>query len=99
MTKLQVDKDWDAIGRIFPGKGADQGKTRWQGLLKTNLTKAPWTQEEDKALMSIIQEKGPKKWKEIASELNKKMAEYKIFRQGKQCRERWINHLDPAINR
>ena len=64
-----------------------------------NLTKAPWNQEEDKMLIQIIQDKGPKKWKEIAFELNKKMDSSKVFRQGKQCRERWINHLDPAINR
>jgi len=67
--------------------------------LKINLTKAPWTQDEDRLLTSIILEKGPKKWKEIAFELNKKMEPQKTFRQGKQCRERWINHLDPSINR
>jgi len=93
------DRDWDAVARIFPGKGADQCKARWQSLLKINLTKAPWTQDEDRLLTSIIQEKGPKKWKEIAFELNKKMEPNKTFRQGKQCRERWINHLDPTINR
>jgi len=87
------------VGRIFPGKSSDQCKARWQSLLKVNLTKAPWTQEEDRLLSQIIQEKGPKKWKEIAFELNKKMEPNKVFRQGKQCRERWINHLDPTINR
>jgi len=64
-----------------------------------NLSKAPWTQEEDEILVQVINDKGPKKWKEIAIELNKRLGNLKVFRQGKQCRERWINHLDPTINR
>jgi hypothetical protein len=34
---------------------------------------------------------GPKKWSQIASQLN--------GRTGKQCRERWHNHLNPNINK
>ena len=37
-------------------------------------------------------------WREIASDLNKQHGnEYP--RNGKQCRERWNNHLDPDVNR
>jgi len=64
-----------------------------------NLSKAPWTQKEDEILCQIIQEKGAKKWKEIAVELNERAGNTKFVRQGKQCRERWINHLDPSIER
>jgi hypothetical protein len=67
--------------------------------LKVNLSRAPWTQREDEILEQIIKEKGAKKWKEIAIELNNRVGNQKLFRQGKQCRERWINHLDPEINR
>jgi len=93
------DKEWDKISEIFPGRNAEQCKLRWQSLLKMNLSKAPWTQEEDEILVQVINDKGPKKWKEIAIELNKRLGNLKVFRQGKQCRERWINHLDPTINR
>lgn len=34
---------------------------------------------------------GPKKWSQIASQL--------VGRTGKQCRERWHNHLNPNINK
>jgi Myb-like DNA-binding domain len=54
---------------------------------------------EDEILGQIINERGSKKWKEIATELNERANNQKHFRQGKQCRERWINHLDPNINR
>ncbi len=93
------DKEWDKVADIFPGRSAEQCKLRWQSLLKMNLSKAPWTQEEDEILIQVINDKGPKKWKEIAIELNKRLGNLKVFRQGKQCRERWINHLDPTINR
>ncbi len=36
------------------------------------------------------------KWSEIASEI-KKVSQND--RSGKQCRERWMYHLNPAINR
>lgn len=62
------------------------------------LNKAPWSAAEDELLTTIIKEKGPQHWKEIALELGKR-SNYGIFRQGKQCRERWINHLDPHIKK
>lgn len=58
---------------------------------KTNVAKGPWTKQEDDKLLSIIRKYGPKEWVKIAS----------IFesRCGKQCRERWHNHLRPDINK
>ena len=53
---------------------------------------------EDDILFQIIQEKGPQHWKSIALELNERSG-LGIYRQGKQCRERWINHLDPSIKK
>lgn len=38
------------------------------------------------------------KWCNIAKQLQLKSGKT-IFRIGKQCRERWNNHLDPTINR
>lgn len=80
-------------------KDIEQMKERWQSYLKNNVTKAPWTPQEDEVLLKIIQEKGTtKKWKEIAQEL-KIRTNADFLRHGRQCRERWNNHLDPNINR
>ena len=79
-SSLQVDDDWRYIASVFPGKKIDQCKIKWQGLLKVNLSKAPWTVKEDGVLMEIIQAKGAKKWKEIALELNDRMGSTKVFR-------------------
>jgi Myb-like DNA-binding domain len=41
-------------------------------------------------LRELVQKIGPRKWTQIAKSLKGRM--------GKQCRERWCNHLDPSID-
>jgi hypothetical protein len=56
-----------------------------------------WSAAEDIAIASLVQENGTRQWTLIADKLRK---ELKLKgRTGKQCRERWHNHLDPAILR
>lgn len=56
-----------------------------------------WAQEEDEAIRALVLKHGTKTWSVIAEQIVK---EYGIQgRTGKQCRERWHNHLDPAINK
>ena len=68
-------------------------------ILRVNLSKAPWTKLEDEILTEIMKVKTDKKpWREVAAEVNQKSGS-DVLRTGKQCRERWSNHLDPNINR
>lgn len=53
--------------------------------------KKPWTQKEDKLLLKLIEKYGPSRWSAIARSIPS--------RQGKQCRERWYNHLSPDIRK
>lgn len=55
------------------------------------LKKRAWSEKEDKILVQLIQQYGPFKWSYIASQM--------LERVGKQCRERWHNHLNPKINK
>ena len=64
---------------------------RWQKVLKPSLVKGPWTAEEDKKVRELVAQFGAKKWSVIASHLPGRI--------GKQCRERWHNHLNPDINK
>ena len=48
-----------------------------------------WKPEEDEKLKRLISETRPFKWSLIASKME--------GREGKQCRERWYNHLNPEI--
>lgn len=55
------------------------------------VVKIAWTNEEDNHLLQLVQEHGPRRWSIIASQLP--------GRVGKQCRERWHNHLCPSVNK
>ena len=57
-----------------------------------------WTAEEDNAIVKLVDEIGTKRWSIIAERLAAmRLAGTK--RTGKQCRTRWLNHLDPTINK
>ena len=53
--------------------------------------KGPWTKEEDDKVMQLVNQYGAKKWTEIARQIPGRI--------GKQCRERWHNHLNPQIKK
>eukprot|EP00049_Salpingoeca_infusionum_P013574 m.253281 g.253281 ORF g.253281 m.253281 type:complete len:600 (-) comp15482_c0_seq5:274-2073(-) len=53
--------------------------------------KGAWTREEDELVSALVKRYGAKKWSKIAEQLP--------GRVGKQCRERWHNHLNPDINK
>ena len=84
-------KNWDIIAKKMPGRSEQSCVSRWQKVLKPQLVKGPWTEEEDKKLMELVKEVGAKRWTHIAGELP--------GRNGKQCRERWHNHLNPSITK
>ncbi|KAE8733036.1 Transcription factor MYB98 [Hibiscus syriacus] len=69
-----------------------------KGNLKRNkrvasaaLIKGQWTDDEDRKLIRLVKQYGVRKWAQIAEGL--------VGRAGKQCRERWHNHLRPDIKK
>lgn len=57
----------------------------------------PWTPDEDFAIKSLVEEFGLKKWSVVSEKLAER---FNIkHRSGKQCRERWHNHLDACIDK
>ena len=56
-----------------------------------NRTKGPWTSAEDAKVMELVKIHGARKWSTIAEQLPGRIS--------KQCRERWHNHLNPAISK
>uniref|UniRef100_M4BX14 Uncharacterized protein n=1 Tax=Hyaloperonospora arabidopsidis (strain Emoy2) TaxID=559515 RepID=M4BX14_HYAAE len=54
-------------------------------------SKRPWTREENDKLMQLVKQYGAKRWSLIAMHLP--------GRVGKQCRERWHNHLNPLVRK
>lgn len=62
-----------------------------EGGKRPKVTKNPWSRAEDELLTLVVEATGTKNWTKIAGHLS--------CRTGKQCRERWLNYLDPSIKR
>ncbi|KAL6569482.1 hypothetical protein OROMI_013996 [Orobanche minor] len=86
-------KSWKKVAKCLPGRTDTQCLHRWQKVLNPDLVKGPWSKEEDMLLVKLVEKQLDKKmkWAEIAEQLPGRM--------GKQCRERWNNHLNPELNK
>lgn len=87
----QHGERWDCIGRLLKDRTDLQCQQRWTKVLNPELIKGPWTKEEDEKVVELVSRYGPKKWTLIARQLKGRI--------GKQCRERWHNHLNPSIKK
>ena len=56
-----------------------------------------WCKAEDDAIILLVKTHGTKKWRQVSEEL--KQQAISVSRTSKQCRTRWLNHLDPSINK
>jgi hypothetical protein len=85
-------KNWKAIAAALGNiRTPVQCLHRWQKVLSPSLVKGTWTRAEDARIIELVGVHGAKKWAVIAKGVG--------GRSGKQCRERWHNHLDPSIKR
>ncbi|MGH0140567.1 UNVERIFIED_CONTAM: hypothetical protein FKN15_030494 [Acipenser sinensis] len=84
-------EDWKVIASFLPNRTDVQCQHRWQKVLNPELIKGPWTKEEDQRVIELVLKYGPKRWSVIAKHLKGRI--------GKQCRERWHNHLNPEVKK
>ncbi|KAL7398214.1 hypothetical protein ABVT39_006192 [Epinephelus coioides] len=84
-------KDWKTISSFFPGRTEFHCMHRWKKHLDPDLVKGFWSKEEDEKIIELVGRYGTKHWSLIAKQLKGRL--------GKQCRERWHNHLDPLVNK
>lgn len=84
-------RNWKKISDYLDGRTDVQCLHRWQKVLRPGLVKGPWTKEEDEMVVDLVSRYGVKSWSFIARQLKGRL--------GKQCRERWYNHLNPDINK
>eukprot|EP00903_Cladosiphon_okamuranus_P016990 g15659.t1 len=77
------------------GRVAAQCLHRWKKVLRPGLNKGHWTEKEDALVQREVAKAEAEgtilKWSEVASLLPGRL--------GKQCRERWFNHLDPSVKK
>ncbi|KAJ0251934.1 Transcription factor MYB3R-1 [Hirschfeldia incana] len=84
-------KNWKKIAECVKDRTDVQCLHRWQKVLNPELVKGPWSKEEDDTIIALVEKYGPSKWSTISQQLPGRI--------GKQCRERWHNHLNPGINK
>ena len=74
--------NWGEVAKFFPERSDIQLQNRWYKVLDPKIVKGPWTKEEDDQVLKLMEQfaNRPKKWADIANELEGRTA--------KQCRER-----------
>ncbi|KAK1156203.1 hypothetical protein AOXY_G26333 [Acipenser oxyrinchus oxyrinchus] len=83
--------DWKRIASFLTNRTEQQCQHRWLKVLNPDLVKGPWTKEEDEKVIELVNCYGTKQWATIAKHLKGRL--------GKQCRERWHNHLNPEVKK
>lgn len=83
---------WNDIAANFSNRSAYECLAKWQEVSQTAIVKGKgsWTTEEDELIREKLAIYG-RKWAKIAS--------YLPGRHGKQCRERYVNHLNPHLTK
>ncbi|XP_026444601.1 uncharacterized protein LOC113344947 [Papaver somniferum] len=84
-------KHWKTVASGLHNRTDVQCLHRWQKVLNPEVNKGPWSQEEDRKLIELVSKSEPIKWSVVAKSIPGRI--------GKQCRERWHNHLDPNIKK
>jgi hypothetical protein len=76
--------------RSRPGVEDAFGQVEDPGGTKRKAGPKPWAKDEDSLLLNLVQNmRMPMKWSIVAQSLPE--------RTGKQCRERYVNHLNPRL--
>ena len=75
-------------GTPSPERGSSSSRRQSD---KGTMKKGPWTKEEDEALLDWVEKQGAHDWSLIAEHIE--------GRVGKQCRERYFNHLAPDVRK
>lgn len=83
-------ENWEKISDQFTNKTAKQCMQKFKNSARS-AKKGNWTESEDKILMEWIKQHGPNKWTECSKNIR--------GRCGKQCRERWVNILNPGVKK
>ncbi|KAL8293680.1 hypothetical protein RQP46_000381 [Phenoliferia psychrophenolica] len=80
-------ENWQSVAR-FVGRHSNQCINRWSKTLRPTIKKGKWSTEEDEMLQAAVASCG-RAWKQVALRVTGKT--------DAQCRERWVNVLDPKL--
>ncbi|KAH9179932.1 hypothetical protein EDB89DRAFT_1923961 [Lactarius sanguifluus] len=57
---------WVEVASVVPGRNNEQCRDRWTERLNPKVPRGKWTAEEDKRLISAVDELGVGRWKEVS---------------------------------
>lgn len=96
-VSLYGDRDWQQVASVMPeGRTGQQCMSRWTKSINPDIHHGKWTKYEDDRLIAIMNILGNhsdakhSKWALISQLVPN--------RTDVQCRERWMNKLDPLLN-
>lgn len=93
-TNIPMTPLLSSVEEKYSSQNPDATNKHLQSHSKNHTTtpiKAKWTKEEDDILKNAISKYGTNNWSLISNEIQ--------GRTGKQCRERWLNQLNPTLNK
>ena len=89
IAKKFKEKSWTKVSLFFKDKNPAQCRARYKRI-RPGIVKGPWTKEEDQKIIELVNKTG-KNWALISKMMP--------TRNGKQIRDRFLNYLDPGINK
>ncbi|GAN08499.1 hypothetical protein MAM1_0207c08013 [Mucor ambiguus] len=90
-VKLFGNCNWQQVADILGDRTGQQCLHRWQKSLNPVIKRQRWNTEEDALLQRAVHLYGAGNWTKIQRLIP--------GRTDMQCRERWVNILQPSINR
>ncbi|KAL8188608.1 hypothetical protein R6Q57_029896 [Mikania cordata] len=85
------ETNWQLVASTLEGRTGTQCSNRWKKSLNPLRKRVgKWDPDEDKCLKIAVKVFGAKNWNKIAN--------FVPGRTQVQCRERWVNCLDPSLN-
>ncbi|KAL0091100.1 Homeodomain-like protein [Phycomyces blakesleeanus] len=85
------DGNWQQVAATMGKKSGQQCLQRWRKSIDPAIRRTRWTRDEDVALKSAVVLYGEGHWAKICLHIP--------GRTDMQCRERWVNILNPSIKR
>lgn len=83
--------DWATVVAVMRRHGRDSDSCTRHWHRANPLIKGAWSKQEDDLLIGLVDRLGAKNWSTVAAHVP--------GRNAKQCRERWVNNLDPTVNK
>ncbi|TMW99976.1 hypothetical protein EJD97_001594 [Solanum chilense] len=98
------ESNWQFVASVIEGRTGTQCSNRWIKSIHPAMKRCgKWSADEDKRLKVAVMLFYPKTWRNVVQSVPwrtpiwKKVAQYVPGRTHVQCRERWVNSLDPSL--